>query len=107
MRTQIAVACILLAGAGTAAAQPPGGFTPPTFDALDTDKNGSLSKPEVAAFFAGRPGGPQGAPNADAVFGRWDANGDGSVSKEEFDSRPRQGGPGGPPPGAGGPPPAR
>jgi len=35
------------------------------------------------------------------VFGRWDANKDGSVSKQEFDSRPRGGGPGG---GGGGPP---
>jgi hypothetical protein len=100
---------VALAGVAAAAlAQPPGGgFTPPTFAGLDTDKNGSLSKPEVAAFFAGR-GGPQGGPNVDEVFGRWDADKNGSVSQQEFDNRPRPAGPGGgPPPGAGGPPPGR
>src|SRR5688572_2214543 len=40
----------LALAAGTAAAQ--GGFTPPTFDGLDTDKNGSLSQEEVAKFVA-------------------------------------------------------
>jgi hypothetical protein len=81
-------------------------FTPPTFDGIDKDKNGSLSKQEVAAWVATIPaGGPNGPPNADDVFGRWDANKDGSVSKPEFDSRPRPPGGGGPP-GAGGAPPA-
>ena len=99
MRTQISLASALtlIIGAQTAWGQQ---FTPPTFDGLDTDKNGSLSREEVGVFVAGIPaGGPQGPPNADEVFGRWDANKDGSVSREEFDSRPR-------PPGAGGPPPA-
>jgi hypothetical protein len=112
MKAKIAVGVWLLVGAGLAGAQPPagggGGFTPPTFDGLDTDKSGSLSKQEVGAFFAGRPAGPQGAVNVDDVFGRWDADKNGSVSKQEFDNRPRPAGPGGgPPPGAGGPPPAR
>lgn len=94
--------------AASALAQPPGGggFTPPTFEGLDADKNGSLSQEEVAKFFAGRVGGPGGGggPNVADIFGRWDANKDGSVSKAEFDARPRQGGgPGGPP--GGGPPP--
>jgi hypothetical protein len=104
MRTMIG--CVVLVVAGVAVAQPPGA---PTFAGLDTNKNGSLTKEEVGAFFAGR-GGPQGAPNVDDIFGRWDANKDGSVSQQEFDSRPRQGGPGGPPGGAppgGTPPPAR
>lgn len=83
-------------------------FTPPTFDGIDKDKNGSLSKQEVAAWVATIPaGGPNGPPNADDVFGRWDANKDGSVSKQEFDSRPRPQGAGGPPPAGGAPPPAR
>jgi len=80
-------------GAQLASAQ----FTPPTFDGIDKDKNGSLSKDEVGAWAATIPAGPQGAINADQVFGRWDANSDGSVSHEEFDSRPRP--QGGPPPG--------
>jgi hypothetical protein len=86
--------------AGWALAQAPGGFTPPTFAGLDTDKNGSLSKAEVQAFVATIPAGPNGAPNVDTVFGNWDANKDGSVSQAEFDARPRPAGPGGgPPPG--------
>jgi hypothetical protein len=76
------------------------GFTPPTFDGIDKDKNGKLSKEEVAAWVK-TINGPNGPPNADDVFGRWDANKDGSVSKEEFENRPRPQGPGG-----GAPPPA-
>jgi hypothetical protein len=89
--------------AGVAGAQAPGGgggFTPPTFDGIDKDKNGSLSQAEVAAWVATIPAGPNGAQNPADVMGRWDANKDGSVSKAEFDARPRPaGGGGGPPPG--------
>ena len=94
------IACAFASMAASAFAQAPGGggFTPPTFEGLDADKNGSLSQDEIAKFFAGRPAGPNGAPNAADILGRWDANKDGSVSKAEFDARPRQGG-GGPPPG--------
>ena len=103
----------LLLVAGAAGAQAPGGggggFTPPTFDGLDKDKNGSLSQAEVGEFVKTIPanGGANGRPDAATIFGRWDANKDGSVSKAEFDSRPRGGGPGGggPPGGGGGPPP--
>ncbi|MBF8270589.1 MAG: EF-hand protein [Gammaproteobacteria bacterium] len=86
----------LVLGAQTAWTQQ---FTPPTFEGLDTDKSGALSKEEVGVFVAGIPAGPNGPANLDDVLGRWDANKDGSVTKEEFDNRP-------PPPGAGGPPPA-
>jgi hypothetical protein len=93
----------LLLVAGAAGAQAPGGgggFTPPTFDGIDKDKNGSLSQAEVGEWVKTIPaGGPNGAPNAADVFGRWDANKDGSVSKAEFDARPRPQGGGGPPPG--------
>jgi hypothetical protein len=67
------------------------GFTPPTFDGIDKDKNGKLSKEEVAAWVKTLPAGPNGPRNADDVFARWDGNKDGSVSKEEFDARPRGG----------------
>jgi hypothetical protein len=97
MRTQISLASALMLalGAQVASAQ----FTPPTFDGIDTDKNSSLSKEEVGVWVATSPAGPNGPANVDEVFGRWDANKDGSVSKEEFDSRPRPPGAGGPPPG--------
>jgi hypothetical protein len=111
MRTIAVLGLVLVAG--TAGAQAPGGggggFTPPTFDGIDKDKSGSLSQAEVGEWVKTIPGGgPNGPPNAADVFGRWDANKDGSVSKAEFDSRPRGGG-GGPGrgggPGGGGPPP--
>jgi len=96
------VALVLVAGAAGAQAPGGGGFTPPTFDGIDKDKNGSLSQAEVAAWVATIPAGPNGAQNPADVMGRWDANKDGSVSKAEFDARPRPaggGGGGGPPPG--------
>jgi EF-hand domain pair len=99
-----ASAATLLLGARLACAQP----GPPSFDAMDKNKDGSLSKDEVTAFFeerraqgggqgpgAGGPGG--GGFDPAQVFARWDTNGDGKVTKEEFDARPRRGG--GPPPG--------
>ncbi len=78
-------------------------FTPPTFDSLDTDSNGSLSQEEVAGFFErifanAPPGGGGGGfqrPDPAQVFANWDADGNGSVSEEEFENRPR-------PPGFGG-----
>ena len=108
MKTKVALGLALLATAGIAGAQAPGGggFTPPTFDGIDTDKNGSLSQAEVGVWVATIPaGGPNGPPNAATVFGNWDANKDGSVSRAEFDARPRPGGGGGggPPPGGAAP----
>jgi hypothetical protein len=101
MRKQITclTAAALVIGAHAAFAQ---GFTPPTFAGLDKDKNGSLSKAEVAEWAKTIPAGPNGAINADDVFARWDTNKDGSVSQQEFDNRPRPGGGGGGPPGGGG-----
>jgi hypothetical protein len=103
MRTITILGLALVAGAAGAQAPGGGGFTPPTFAGIDTDKNGSLSKAEVGAWVATIPaGGPNWPPNVDTVFGNWDANKDGSVSQAEFDARPRPAGPGGgPPPGGG------
>ncbi len=92
-RRAVLVAPVLALLAGVAAAQ--GGFTPPTFDRVDTDKSGELSKEEVVAFFKNVPPGPFGPFPAEDTFDLWDANGDGTVSKAEFDARPRP--PGGPP----------
>jgi hypothetical protein len=107
-----------------------GGFGGMTFDALNTDKDNHemmgkgddahevqiLSMEEVEAYFnqlfAGRQGGggPPGGGGGRAgggdfiqgMFSRWDADGSGGVTEEEFNNRPRGrrggGGPGGPPP---------
>jgi hypothetical protein len=93
-----ASAATLLLGTRLACAQP----APPSFDAIDKNKDGVLTKDEVVAFFearraAGGGQGPGGAgppgggapPDPAQVFARWDANGDGNVTKAEFDARPR------------------
>jgi Ca2+-binding EF-hand superfamily protein len=56
-----------------------------SFEYLDTDKDGSLSQEEVANFATRIPSKPK----PEEVFGRWDTNTDGKVTKEEFDTRPR------------------
>jgi hypothetical protein len=58
-----------------------------TFEYVDSDRNGTLSKEEVAAIAVRFPGNP----DPDDVFERWDANADGQVTPEEFDDRPRGG----------------
>jgi len=52
-----------------------GGGERPTFESLDTDGNGSVSKEEVMAFSPDR---------ADAIMANIDGNGDGTVTAEEF-----------------------
>ena len=107
-RYALMLAPALALAAGIAAAQGGGGgFTPPTFDGLDKDKNGSLSQAEVAEWAKGIQGGPNGPPDPAQIFARWDTDKNGSVSKAEFDARPRGGGGGPPGGGGGGPPPAR
>ena len=101
---KISFALVLACTAGAAFAQPPGGFTPPTFAGLDKDKSGGISKEEVATFFATAPANAN-RPPAEQIHANWDTNKDGSVSQAEFDARPRPAGPGGAPPGAS--PPAR
>jgi poly(3-hydroxybutyrate) depolymerase len=77
---------------------PPGNNAAPAldFDAIDQGRDGELTRDEVTAFFgnAGNgPGGngPGGAGFAARAFERWDANGDGSVTRQEFTDRPRPG----------------
>ncbi|HEY5665655.1 MAG TPA: hypothetical protein VIV64_02960 [Gammaproteobacteria bacterium] len=154
MKRQITIgsAIILLAGWVLAQAQPQGGgggggggeFTPPTFDAMNTETDETpdhLTEAEVMAFMrqrmaalGGRAGGPGPGPGAGpgpgpgagpgpgprgggpgGMFRLWDGDGDGLVSREEFQGRqlggfggpagggPRGGGPGGGNRGPGGP----
>ena len=65
----------------------------PVFADIDKNKDGKITKEELAAYFAARPAAPgRPAPDADAMLGRWDTNKDGAVSQAEFDARPRVGG---------------
>lgn len=102
---------ILFGSISVASAQP----GPPAFDDIDTDQSGALSQAEIGAMverFAGRRRGAGGersegpseerdqsrrrGPDPERMFGRMDTDGDGSISREEFDARPRMGGRGGP-----------
>ncbi len=119
-----ALGVVLCAPSGMLLAQQRPG--PPSFDSLDTNHDGVLSKDEVQAMFdrfanrgGGRRGGFGGGENdgggqgggqaarprrdPDEIFKSWDKDGNGSISREEFDARPRFGGRGGRGPGGGGP----
>ncbi len=84
----ITAAALLLVGSQITWAQRGGA---PDFDALDTDDSGALDLEEVTAMFAAF-GGMGGAPEPAQIFADWDADGDESISREEFDGRPRRGG---------------
>ena len=79
----------LQACAQDTAVAPPGGA--PTFDAVDTNHDGTISKAEFQAFVARGPGG-RGGPGGRHFMHRMmpidiktlDKNGDGKVSLDEF-----------------------
>jgi len=130
--TLISSALLIAGGTQIAQAQPPGGrgqMPAMDFDAINTETEDSpdyLTEAEVNAFMqrmmanraggpggaGGPPGGGQGGPRAGGpgggaggMFGRWDTDGDGKVTREEFQNRQAFGGRGGPggPGGQGGP----
>ena len=84
-----ATALIALIAASAAFAQQAGGMAI-TFESLDTDGDGSVSKEEFLANFKppGRNGNPP--PDPEMVFSRIDADGNGEISAEEFENRPRR-----------------
>lgn len=67
-----------------------------SFDSIDTDNNGLLSKAEVFVFTGkvsergGRfvRGAAEGSVG-DMLFATWDTDQNGSINRKEFDSRPR------------------
>ncbi len=84
-----ASALVTLVAASAAIAQQGGGRI--TFESLDTDGDGVISKEEFMANFnpPGRNGNPP--PDPEMVFGRLDADGNDEISAEEFENRPQRG----------------
>jgi hypothetical protein len=92
-----ASALVTLAAASAAFAQQGGGGGGITFESLDTDGNGIVTKEEFTANFKppGRDGRPP--PDPEMVFARVDADSNGEITAEEFENRPRRGAQGQPP----------
>ncbi len=95
IRIFAASALVTLVATSAAFAQQGG---PITFESLDADGDGIVTKEEFTANFKppGRDGRPP--PDPETVFGRVDADGNGEITAEEFENRPRRGGQGQPPP---------
>ena len=98
MKLKLATLAIVAAAlAAPALAQPPA-QTPEEraarFDAADKNKDGKLDKAEWTTTLP-----EQAQAMADQIWGRVDADGDGSVTKEQFLAMRRGGGGGGAPPG--------
>ena len=86
-KTAMLAALSLLLACATAQAQRAGG--PVSFDTLDENSDGKVTLEEFKANFT--PGGRNGrTPNHERLFGRWDADGDGELTAEEFENRPRR-----------------
>ena len=86
-----ASALLTLIATSAAFAQQGGGGEPITFESLDADGDGVITKEEFTENFnpPGRNGNPP--PDPEMVFGRWDADGNGEISAEEYENRPRRG----------------
>ena len=87
-----ASALITLVATSTAFAQQGGGGGGGiTFESLDTDGDGIVTKEEFTENFnpPGRNGNPP--PDPEMVFTRVDADGNGEITAEEYENRPRRG----------------
>ena len=78
---------ILLAVSPAIAQQGGGGRI--TFESLDADSNGIVTKEEFMANF-NPPARDGRTPDPERAFGRIDADGNGEISAEEFENRPRR-----------------
>jgi hypothetical protein len=81
----------LVAASAALAQQGGGGGGAITFESLDADGDGVVTKEEFTANFnpPGRNGGSP--PDPEMVFTRWDADGNGEITAEEYENRPRRG----------------
>lgn len=64
-------------------------FLEQMFNSIDTNGDGVHDEEELAAMVAN---GPEGAPGVDEILEKFDTDGDGSVSKAEFEAGQPQGG---------------
>ncbi len=90
-KTIFAASALITLVATSAAFAQQGGGGAITFESLDTDGDGIVTKEEFTANF--KPPGRNGNPPPDPamVFGRIDADGNGEISAEEYENRPRRG----------------
>lgn len=85
----IVTSALLLTMAATTAFAQQGAGRGITFESLDADGDGVVTKEEFAENF--KPPAREGrTPNVEAAFARFDADEDGKITKEEFDNRPRR-----------------
>jgi hypothetical protein len=88
-KTIFAASAMLTLIVSSAALAQQGGGNPITFESLDTDGDGTVTKEEFTANF--NPPARNGRTADPAmVFDRWDADGNGEITAEEYENRPRR-----------------
>jgi hypothetical protein len=85
--TAVAALTALIAASATLAQGGPGG--PVSYASLDADEDGKVTLDEFKENFSPPPREGR-TPDPVRIFGRWDANGDGELTAEEFENRPRR-----------------